>query len=213
MTESKSLVEIYRKSRPFISSDPANIFLPIVIALSSFIFDLSFGPMQRQDFLNLLSVMISLNGAILGFAIAGFGVSQFFSNSSLLVLLATKKSDNCPWSHFKTYLLIWLNVLTLILFASFILSTIYFLASYSHGLKGAALCASDHLASFFKLEISGSTTWRLLKAITVAISSYFELIVFIKVKVFIFYLYDNSLLMGQAAAVDAGKKPYDNGNC
>lgn len=145
---------------------------------------------SADEIRSILSVLLSLNGAVLGLIIAGYSFSNAIPRD-LMSFFASTKAVDYPWSNFKQILLNYLYCYT-VLFTGILIFCAFYVASYIH-LQGL---------------ISISTITIIKKSIFL-ITWMVQGFIISELKIFLFWIYDNSLTLAQAVAVSDDHDPID----
>lgn len=155
---------------------------------------------RTEYLLATTSVLIGLDGAILGFVIAGFAILASFTNNEMTVFAVTNKRDEDRYSYLKTKLLT--------VFKSF-----FWVFT---GTAGTVIL--DALLRYYlqtKCRVGaefGDTVHSQIGFAAFYLVAYLQAKIFIELKVLIFTLYNSSLTQAKFMAQAAGKKPIDDTN-
>lgn len=168
-----------------------NLLWPALFGVVVLALDYKIGFSSRSMLQKCIEVFLSLDGGLLGFTIAGFGIFQSIPKSILNFSLSVK-ADGYPWSYYKLMLLNYVHVL----FITFL---------------GICFLIGLYIISFFPRDLFGLAYLPECRALFLALIFFVQSMVLVKLKVFIFWIYDNSLMLSQAAASkDHEKFPSDN---
>lgn len=172
-----------------------NYVIPLFFGIFAILISITSTEISANLIRNLLGVLLALNGAILGLLIAGFAFSNAIPKS-LMSFFASSKAEDYPWSNFKQILLNYVYCYTM-LFTAILLFLVTYLLSYLS--LDAFSCITLNQATYF---------YKFLFFITWFIQGF----VLAELKIFLFWVYDNSLMLGQAVATAEDLDPYDDGN-
>lgn len=167
-----------------------NHFIVITSYAVPFLLEFWFGITNRAFIKDFLTLAIGFNGSVLGLAIAGFAFTTVIPKE-LMVFMATTKADDYDASYYRQILLNYIFIFRalfsaiLLHFVCYVLIIFPFDAQFNFNL----LLISK---AFLLSAVCGVQGW-----------------VLAELKIFLFWIYDNSLMLGQAAALDDKKEPYD----
>lgn len=184
---SSSIFQIWWKTRKDLKNqdDSINVFIPIWVGQIILNLDLYFDLTNKESVQKIIEILLSLDSGLLGFSIAGFGIFQAIPRSILNISLANKVS-NTRHSFYKFFLLNYLHVLVIIFSCICILLTFY-------------------LMSYFPGYLFDPMYVKIMKSLLVAGVAFVQTVIFVQLKIFIFWFYDNALMLAQASA----KKNHD----
>ncbi len=172
-----------------------NYIIPLVFGIVAVIVTLTSREINADLIRSVLGVLLALNGAVLGLLIAGFAFSNAIPKS-LMGFFASSKADDYPWSNFKQILLNYVYCYT-VLFSGILIYLFIYLLSY---------------VNFDNLPFISSRTSLFIFNLIFAITWLVQAFILSELKIFLFWIYENSLLLGQAVAVSEDLEPYDDGN-
>ncbi len=195
--ESSSVFSIWWNTRTHLKQKGSwNTVLPYVISMSVFLIDVWIHLSSRSMIQGTASTLLALNGGLLGFTIAGFGIFQSIP-SSILNHATTTQADGYPWSYYKLMLLNYLHVL-FVTFLSVCFLILFYFASYIP-LSNLTLKVNRTSEFCQHLTLVIPVT-NLCKSFLLSGIIFSQLMVLIKLKIFLFWIYDNSLMMAMATA-------------
>ena len=192
--DKKSIWGIWSSTSEFRKRNLSNYIIVSVFGLFGIIVSIFNKEMDSGTVQSVLNVLLSLNGAILGLLIAGYSFSNALPKD-VMAFAASSKAEDYPWSNFKQILL-------------------NYLYCYSMLFSGILLYCFIYLLSYLKLDVSFLSKnalenyYSFLFAITWLIQGF----ILSELKIFLFWIYENSLLLGQATAVSENMEPFDDGN-
>lgn len=137
---------------------------------------------------NILEVFLDLNGSILGLAIAGYSISNVIP-SKLMAFMTSTKAEKYPWSNFKTMLISYAQCF-FALFSSILVLTLIYVGTY----------IDIQMAAKYKLFMMN---------ISFSLICLVQCWVLLELKIFLFWIYDNSLMLGQAVTIHEEMDPFD----
>jgi hypothetical protein len=198
--EANSVFQIWWRTRKHLKQEDSwNTSLPYVLSVMVFIIDVYMGISTRAMIQSTASTLLALNGGVLGFTIAGFGIFQSIPKA-ILTHAVTNQAEGYPWSFYKLMLLNYVHVLFVTFLSVCFLIIFYFasyipLSNYVYPAKELCQCLT------FQVPIT-----HIGKSLLLAGIIFVQMMVMIKLKVFLFWIYDNSLMVAMAAA----KKDHDD---
>lgn len=188
-----SIWGIWRETTKERSSNISNYLVVGIFGLLGFAIEFFFAVLNKDVAQSILGTLLSLNGGMLGLMVAGFAFSSTIPKN-LMAFLASTKAEDYPWSNFKGILLNYFWAFTALF-------------------TGILLFCLCYLISFISSPDWMSNEWaRGLKTVYFGVIWMVQGWLLAEIKIFLFWLYDNSLLMGQMVASDEDLSPFDEGN-
>lgn len=189
--KAKDIWDIWKETSPFRKKNLSNYVIVALFGLVAIVVISLNSKITRSDIQSILGILLGLNGAILGLIVAGYSFSNAVPKE-LMAFFASTKAKDYPWSNFKQILLNYLYCFT-VLFTGILIFCFFY------------LCAFIDLRIYFP----DSELPTLLKKIMFALIWLVEGFILSELKIFLFWIYDNSLTLAQAVTVSEDLEPFD----
>lgn len=141
----------------------------------------------------LLNVLLSFNGAILGLVMAGFAIYAALPHEQITVFTASQAPEGGKYSFLKYRLLYFFKTFFWVFLGCCAITAMY--AVYT-------------LVSFAVVDISVGCR-KLLAATTWALIAVVQAKIFVELKIFIFTIYTNTLTLARFVCQQAKQEPFD----
>lgn len=186
--DASNIWDLYLVSRRHRKPSALNKIIIFVLGASGALVGWRAQAISGEEFRSFLNVLLALNGSILGLAIAGFSLTIAIPRDVLTIMNSSKAPDY-PWSFFKQVLLNYVYI-----FVALLSAVSFFVLEYS--------------LSFLGDEIAGNS-YRQLMSFALSVTLFFQGWVIAELKSFLYWIYDNNLMIGQAVTIQDNLQPYD----
>lgn len=159
----------------------------VVPAILNFFYDF----LVRDDFLAILATLLGVNGSILGLVIAGFSIASVIPKDILIFMISTKAED-----HGVSYFKAMLNNYAICFMALFTSLAVYTC------LYGFATVNIQPVVSDLVVKCINSFLYGLVWLV--------QAWVVLELKEFLFWIYDNSLMIAESVAQSENTVPLND---
>lgn len=198
----KSSFDIWIKTRGSISkADSFNLLFPFLVGYIVFLF--SYYLKFKFNFSTILEGLIALNGTILAIVITGFSIFNSSSNEFKNAAI-TSKAAGSEFSYFKHMMLNYFHVVCGLLIGTIAMLILYFFSfmTFDFDSESLSFMIFCHRFNINKLIM--------LKSLAITSIVIVQTYVLIKIKIFIFWIYDNSMSIAISEAIILNKKDPKN---